>query len=201
MNKITRALVFALLVAPVAASAEQPKAPAADTTQKDTTQKEKPAKLTDTELQVMAHYHGVNQMEIDLGKAASKKAANKDVKAYGDMLVKEHGEADKKLMALAKQTHQTVPAEKPASDVEKQAKAEQKAMATKLKTMKGADFDREYLRMMVQGHEKELAQIDTKKSEVTNAELSAMLDELKPMLQHHEDAAKELQKNEPTATR
>jgi predicted outer membrane protein len=74
-------------------------------------------------------------------------------------------------------------------------------MATKLKTMKGADFERENLRMMVQGHEKELAMIDTKKSEVTNSELSGMLDQLKPVLQHHADAAKELQKNEPTAKR
>lgn len=192
MNILTRALVLALLATPVVASA--------DTPTKDTTA-QKAAKLTDAELQVMAHYHSVNKMEIDLGKAASKKATDQAVKSYGDMLVKEHGEADKKLMALAKQTHQTIPAEKPATDVEKQAKAEEKASAQKLKTLKGADFEREYLRMMVQGHEKELAQIDAKKAQVTNTELSSMLDEVKPMLQHHADAARDLQKNEPTAKR
>ena len=115
--------------------------------------------------------------------------------------MKEHGASDKQLAALVKKTKQTIPAEKPASDAEKQAKAEDKAAATKLKALKGADFEREYLRMMVQGHEKELAMIDAKKAEVTNTELAGMLDELKPMLQHHADAAKELQKNEPTAAR
>lgn len=186
---LTRALVIALLATPAVASA--------DTPTKDTTA-QKAAKLTDAELQVMAHYHAVNQMEIDLGKAASRKAGNKDVKAYGKMLVKEHGNADKQLMALAKQNHQKIPMEKPATDVEKQAKAEEKASAQKLKTLKSADFDREYLRMMVQGHEKELAQIDAKKAEVSNTELTSLLDELQPMLQHHADAARELQKNEPT---
>ena len=80
-----------------------------------TTTTAKPAKLKDAELQVMAHYHDVNQMEIDLNKVAAKKATSEGAKAYANMLVKDHTDNDKALMALAKKTGQKIPAEKPAS--------------------------------------------------------------------------------------
>src|SRR5207342_327783 len=75
-----------------------------------------------------------------------------------------------------------------------------KAAATKLKTLKGADFDREYLRMMVQGHEKELSNLDGNIAKVENADLADALKAKKDVLQHHEDEAKTLQTNMPTAS-
>jgi putative membrane protein len=174
------------------------KAKPADTSK--TTDTAKPAKLKAEELQVMAHYHEVNKMEIDLGKVAAKKATSQGAKDYAKMLVKDHTENDKALMALAKKTKQTIPAEKPASDVEKQEKAEDKKMAAKLKTMKGADFEAQYLQMMVAGHEKELAKIDANIAKVENAELADALKATKPVLQHHADEAKSLQTNVPTAS-
>ena len=84
------------------------------------------------------------------------------MKAYGEMLVEQHTANDHTLKGFVKQTHQIIPPVKPASDVEKQARAEEKATIAKLKTLKGADFDREYLRMMVDGHEKELAGIGSR---------------------------------------
>ena len=63
----------------------------------------------------MAHYHGVNQLEIDLGNAAAKKGSTDGVKAYGKMLVKDHTDAENKaLMAMAKKTGQMI-REKPAA--------------------------------------------------------------------------------------
>jgi putative membrane protein len=201
MKTLTHVLVLAMLSAPFVVSADDTgaKTKTSDTSKADTSKtdasKAKPAKLKEAELQVMAHYHAVNLMEIDLGHAAAKKGTSDGVKAYGKMLVKDHGDADKQLFALAKKTAQKIPAEKPANDVEKQEKAEDKAAAAKIMTMKGADFDREYLRMMVQGHDKELAKIDSKVAEVENGELADSLKALKPVLQHHADEARDLQKN------
>jgi putative membrane protein len=192
--KKTLALVLALLVAPAAFADDAAKAPApkADSATKAT-------KLTAAELQVMAHYHALNVMEVDLGKAAKLKGASAGVKEYGAMLVKDHSESDTKLKALAKKTKQTIPAEKPANDVEKQEIAVNKANAAKLKQQKGAAFDTMFLAAMVEGHEKELAKIDTKIAEVQNAELADMLRAKKPVLQHHADHARELQKNDAQA--
>ena len=174
------------------------KAKPADTSK--TTDTTKPAKLKAEELQVMAHYHEVNKMEIDINKVAAKKATSQGAKDYANMLVKDHTENDKALMALAKKTKQTIPTEKPASDVEKQEKAEDKKMAAKLKTMKGADFESQFLQMMVAGHEKELGKIDANIAKVENAELADALKATKPVLQHHADEAKKLQTNAPTAS-
>ena len=165
------------------------------TTDAKTTTDAKPAKLTPEELQVMAHYHAVNLMEIDINKVAAKKATSEGAKAYAKMLVKDHTDADKALFALAKKTKQRIPAEKPASDVEKQEKAEDKKLVAKLKTMKGPDFERQYLQFMVTGHEKELAKIDANVARVQNAELADSLRAMKPVLQHHADEARALQSN------
>lgn len=208
--KTAATLLAALLLAPVAFADD---AKSTDKTTDKTTEapktdtsKDKPAdksaaktKLTSAELQVLAHYHAVNMMEIDLGKRVKSKADRAEVKSYGEMLVKDHTESDAKLKALAKKTGQTIPAEKPANAVEKQEIAKTKADAAKLKKLSGPELDKQYLTAMVQGHEKELAKIDTKIADVQNAELSDMLRAMKPVLQHHADHARELQMNEPQA--
>jgi putative membrane protein len=195
--KKTLALMLALLAAPAAFAdtATKTDAPKADAPKTDSAK----AKLTPAELQVLAHYHAVNQMEIDLGKAAKQKGASAGVKEYGEMLIKDHTESDTKLKALAKKSGQTIPAEKPATDVEKQEKATAQANAAKLKKQKGSSFDAMFLTAMVDGHEKELAKIDTKIAEVQSPELADLLRAKKPMLQHHADHARELQKNDAQA--
>lgn len=196
--KKTLALILTLLVTPAAFADDTAKTDTSKTTA-PTTDTQKAPKLTKTELQVLAHYHAVNLMEIDLGKVAKKKGASTAVKDYGEMLVKDHTESNTKLKALAKKSGQTIPAEKPANDVEKKEIAATKANAAKLKKQSGTQFDAMFLRTMVEGHEKELAKIDTKIGEVQNAELADLLRAKKPVLQHHADHARELQKNDAQA--
>lgn len=199
MKALPRALLIALCFAGTA-YAEDP-AKTTDTTKTTDTKKDtaKKEKLTPAELQVLAHYHAVNMMEVDLGKVAMKKAGSQAVKSYGEMLVKDHSDSDKKMKELARKTGQTIPAEKLMTDAEKTDKADTKKQVADLKKLKGADFEREYLRMMVDGHDKELAMIDTKMGEVQNTELTEMLRAKKQTLQHHADAARELQKTSPQA--
>jgi putative membrane protein len=197
MKAITRVLLIAALSTSAYADDATKTDPAKTT---DTTKPAKKEKLTTAELQVLAHYHAVNLMEIDLGKTAMKKATTPAVKAYGEMLVKDHSDSDKKMVAFAKQTKQIIPAEKPATDAEKQEKADQKKQVAALKKMKGAEFEKTYLQMMVDGHDKELSKIDTKIGEVQNSELADMLRGKKPVLQHHADQARELQKAAPQAS-
>src|SRR2546430_12895424 len=111
-------------------------------TAKDTT---KPAKLSAAELQVMGHIHHVNQIEVDLGKLAQKRGTTQGIKDYGKMLVTDHGQGDKDLVAFAKKHGQTIPKEVPATDDDKKEAKDGKAMIDRMHTLKGGEFDREYL--------------------------------------------------------
>jgi predicted outer membrane protein len=202
------ATLCALCLAPLAASAnDKDKSDTTsstttktDTTKNDTTRSDtKAAKLSESELQIVAHVHHVNQMEIDAGKLAEKSGSSQAIKSYGQMLVKDHGQADRDLTAFMKKHNQKIPMEKATNESDKTEMKDDKDAMNRLKNMKGADFDREFLTMMVQGHDKELAKIDSEVGQINDNDLSTMLKDMKPVLQRHADQARELQKNNAQA--
>lgn len=207
MKKLITFALAALLAAPLAASADDTKGSthtsadktkATDKTAGTSTASSK-EKISDADLQVMAQMHHVNQMEIDLGKLAQTKSTTQAVKSYGKMLVTDHQSADKDLLAMAKKHGQSIPMYKPTNEADQKDEKDDKDMAAHIKTLKGADFDKEYLSMMVQGHEKVLAKLDTAMGMVTSEELKTAIQNVKPVLQKHEDQARDLQKAAPQA--
>jgi putative membrane protein len=156
-------------------------------------------KMADSDLQAMAMVHHVNQMEIDLGKVAQRKGSTQAVKDYGKMLVKDHQSADKDLMSLAKKNNAKIPMYKPTDEADQKEMKDDKQMAAHVKTLKGEAFDKAFLDMMVQGHEKVIAKLDTMSGSAQNPELQTYLKDLKPALQKHADQARDLQKGEPQA--
>lgn len=202
--KIRAFALIAALAIPTVALADTPKNnpnydKTTDNPNKPTTDKDK-TKLSDADVQILAHQHHVNLMEIDMGKLAQTKGTAA-VKKYGEMLVKDHQQADKDALAFAKK-HGTamIPKEKPATDAEKQEDKDMMDQAAHLKTLKGADFDKDFLTMMVAGHEKELAKIDVAMGQTTDSDLKDMLSNVKPVLQRHADQARDLQKSSPSAS-
>jgi len=170
----------------------------ADKTPADTTTKtDKPdpasAKLSDGDTKIVAHLHHVNQMESDLGTLAQK-VGTATGKTYGEILVADHQRADTDLTSFAK-AHKlaTIPADKPMTDADKQEAKMMETQVAKLKTLKGAEFDRELLTMMAAGHDKELAKIDVAMGAATDPDLQSMLKAVKPVLQRHADQARDLQ--------
>lgn len=192
--KIRSILFVALLAMPLTAAAESPTPTMPAPTDKAA------AKLSDDEVKIVAHLHHVNVMEIEMGKDAKTKATAA-VKRYGEMMIKEHTTADKELAAMAKKKGVAkIPAAAPTTDAKK---AEMKTMMEQvaaLKKMKGADYDKEYLRLMVEGHDKELAKSDVFISTAQDADLKTALEARKTVLQRHADAAKELQKGNAQAS-
>lgn len=156
-------------------------------------------KLAEPDLQTLAYVHHVNQEEISLGKLAQKQGATQGVKSYGQMLVRDHQSSDKDIMAFAKKNHATIPAYKPKEEADQKQMKDDKEAAAHVKTLKGEDFDKEFLQMAVQDHEKVLAKVDTMAGEVENDQLKTMLQDLKPVLQKHADQARDLQKGQPQA--
>ncbi len=134
-----------------------------------------------------------------MGKMAQQKASSPEVKKYAATIVTEHTQADKNAMALAKKRGATIPKQVAETDTEK---AEMKAnmdQMSKLKTMKGADFDTAFLAQMIQSHEAEVARIDTALAQTTDPDVKEYLTNARPIIQKHADQARELQKNAPSS--
>lgn len=191
--KIKTLLLVAAFAIPTIASADDMKK--ADTTDKS----KETVKLDDADLKVLAHHHHLNLMEIDLGKMAQK-LGTKNVKSYGAMLIKDHTAANKELKALAKKKGVSkIPDDMPATEADKKAHDDAMAAMEKMKTLKGAEFDREFLTLMVADHDKEVASTEAAITSTTDADLSKFLTKVKPTLQKHADKARELQKTSVSA--
>ncbi|WP_166664859.1 DUF4142 domain-containing protein [Pedobacter metabolipauper] len=87
-------------------------------------------------------------MEVELGKLAQSKASSSKVKEFAAKMVTDHTRANNELKAIAEKQAILVPTEYP---------ADQKAHITAMKTLKGAEFDKHYMDMMVNDHVKTLA--------------------------------------------
>jgi uncharacterized protein (DUF305 family) len=186
---------FTVLALPSLALADAPVA------QKPTTPAPAQAKLADEDVKLVAHVHHVNMMEIDMGKLAKAKGTA-GVKKYGEMLVKDHTDGDKDLVAFAKSKGiAKIPADVPPTEAEKKEHQEMMAKMKALKTVKnGAEFDRQFLAMMQADHDKEIAKLDAALPGIKDADLAIKMKDLRPVLQRHSDTARELAKNAPTAS-
>jgi len=70
----------------------------------------------------------------------------------------------------------------------------------RIKTLKGAEFDKEFLTMMQSDHDKELTKIDVAISGATDPDLKSLLQSTKPVLQRHADQARDLAKSPQAST-
>ena len=78
--------------------------------------------------------------EVQLGKLAAERASNPDVKAFGQMMVKDHTQAANELKHIASQLKVQQPT---------QLDQKHKDLADKLSKLQGNEFDREYINAMV----------------------------------------------------
>ena len=91
--------------------------------------------------------------EIDLSRMALSKAASGDVKAFAQMMVDDHGPAENALKTIV--AGQGI--EWPAQGDEKHKKT-----AEELATKQGLEFDREYMKAMVAGHQDLAAKLESR---------------------------------------
>ncbi len=121
--------------------------------------------------------------EVQAGKLAASKATTDDVRKFGSMMAEQHGDANKKVEALAKSKGVTMPATPSPAQTD-----EYKALQAK----SGARFDQEYMASQVKGHEEVLALL---KSEIANGQdeaTKALARELLPTVQSHLQTAQNL---------
>ena len=87
---------------------------------------------------------GANLAEIELGRMATERGANAEVKKFAQMMVDDHTKAGDKLAAIASQ--HSIPTATALDD-------KHRDLRDKLAALNGAEFDRQYIDAMVDGHE------------------------------------------------
>jgi putative membrane protein len=85
--------------------------------------------------------------EVQLGKMATLQASSADVKEFGRMMVTDHSQANQELARIAAQLNI-----RPATQLDQK----HRDLANRLAKLRGAEFDREYMMAMVEGHEEVL---------------------------------------------
>lgn len=93
--------------------------------------------------------------EVELGRMAMERGASAEVKQFGDMMVKDHSTAGDELKQVAMQHSIPMPA---GLDQKHQD------LKTTLSNLRGAEFDREYMKAMVDGHEDVVDRLQTRAS-------------------------------------
>lgn len=143
-----------------------------------------------TDPQIAAIVVTANQVDIDAGKLAERKAQNTEVKAFAKRMVTDHTGVNQAAVALATKLHLT-PESNPTSEGLKQGGD---ANMTALSKLSGPAFDKAYVDHEVAYHESVLDAMDKVLIPgAQNAELKALLVKVRPAFVDHLNHAKMIQ--------
>ena len=183
MSNATK-LILALAVAVSAAACERPAentappagtAPAADDARPTGTSGES----ADAQ-QFVNDLGSGNMTEIDLGQVAQQKGASPEVKAFGEMLVRDHTKALDALKEAAAQQNLQVPA---------MVNEKHRELRDRLSILTGSEFDRAYIDAMIEAHEATVEKLEDRKGADA---LSQFASTILPTVQQHLEQAKQI---------
>jgi putative membrane protein len=124
--------------------------------------------------------------EINLGELAQQKATHDMVKSYGTMMVNDHSAAHNQVKTLAAQRNVTLPAS--LSEINQK-------LIDDLMKKSGSDFDRSYMRVMIDDHQHDIKEFEKALAAVKDVEVRTFIDNTLPILRRHLDSAKAIQKS------
>ena len=155
---------------------EADKAPSADAP--------KAAQLSDAQIAAVTDI--ANTAEIEQAKLARSKSKNPEVQKFSAMMIAHHGEAKQKQAKLKISVAD--------SPISVKLLEEGNQTLASLKEKKGADFDRGYFDSQVEGHKSVLDTINNDLlPNAKSPELKAYLEEIKPKVEQHLEAARKAQ--------
>jgi putative membrane protein len=142
-----------------------------------------------SDAQIAAIVVTANQVDIDAGKLAAAKSTAKDVKAFGQQMVTDHGSVNQSAIELAQKLKLT-PEDNATSRSLKDGGVKNVAALQKLS---GPAFDRAYVEHEVEYHQAVLSALDqTLIPNAQNVELKALLVKVRPAFVAHLEHAKQL---------
>lgn len=124
------------------------------------------------------------QMEVELGKLAQQKASSDAVKQFGQRMATDHAKAGQELAQLAAGKGVELP---------KQPAQKTQMAKDRLTKASGAAFDREYVKMMVKDHEKDVAAFKRESQQAKDPDLKAWVTKTLPTLEDHLQVIKQIE--------
>jgi putative membrane protein len=115
--------------------------------------------------------------EVALGKLAMERGRQKRVKQFGEMMVTDHTAANAELIRIAGRKGIQLPNESECNKCEDERKA--------LADLQGAEFDKKYIEMMVQGHRKVADQFSKESADGKDEDLKNFAAKTLPAIKHH----------------
>lgn len=123
-------------------------------------------------------------LEIELSRYAQQNAQSQRVKDFASMVVRDHSQINEELNSIASRKNITAPSTMEDNHRDKLTDIQEKS---------GADFDKEYIKEMVDDYEKDVDKF-TKFAEEDNVDpdLKSFAAETLPTLLMHQDSAKQI---------
>ncbi|MDB5309254.1 MAG: putative outer membrane protein-like protein [Gemmataceae bacterium] len=125
--------------------------------------------------------------EVALGQIAKENASSEDVKKFGERMVTDHTKANKDLEEVAKKAGLGLPTT---------LLSHHQQHLEKFSKIKGAEFDKAYVKHMVKDHEEDVALFERASKEAKNSDLKDFAVKTLPTLKDHLKMAKSLDKGE-----
>jgi putative membrane protein len=172
MKKLTSLSRIALLLAGCALclgpAAQAAKEPAKTDKPKSSASPVPAAALSAKDKSFMKDAAKGGMMEVDMGKMAQEKGKSAEVKKIGGRMVADHSKANAELMGIAK---------KKGVDLSKEK--------AKMEKMDDANFDKQYIDMMVKDHEKDLAAFQAEAKDGSDADVKAFASKTSEVIKKH----------------
>ena len=138
----------------------------------------------DDQAEFMVKAASGGMMEVALGNMAANQATNPEVKSFAKMMVTDHTKANEELKTLAASKNVTLPT--------RMGEDHQKHV-DKMADLRGADFDREYMSMMVEDHEEDVEDFrEASQENEYDAEVKAFAGKTLTTLEKHLQQAKQI---------
>jgi putative membrane protein len=149
-----------------------------------------PAADGPTDPQIAAIVVAANNVDIAAGQLATEKGSDAEVKSFGQQMVTDHTAVNGQATELVTRLGVT-PEENPTSQ---QLTSDGEATRQRLSGLSGAEFDRAYIDNEVTYHQTVLDAIDqTLIPGADNAELKALLEQVRPAIAAHLEHARTIQ--------
>ena len=116
-------------------------------------------------------------LEVEAGRLALERASSEQVRQFAQQLVKDHTDANEKLMQIAQDKGIELP---------KQLDAKHKQQLDKLSKLQGEEFDRAFITQLGhKDHKKDIQAFEKQARQGKDAELKSFAEETLPVLQKH----------------
>lgn len=123
---------------------------------------------------------GANLMEVELGKLAQQKAASPQVKEFGKQMEQDHAKAEQELERIAAGKNIQLP---------QKLEGKHKATVDRLSKLAGEQFDRAYMKAMIDDHKEDVGKFQQEAGRAKDSEIKNFAGKQVPTLKKHLEMA------------